>query len=67
LRAQEMSRRHLEVAERLGDVEILVFAHRVILIGALFSGDLNETVRLSREWKARFEATPREHRHSTCR
>jgi adenylate cyclase len=46
------------LAEQSGVVEILAPAHWSIELSALFSGDLNEALRLSREWMERFEAAP---------
>ena len=58
LRAREMCRRHIELAEKSSDEEILAFAHRAIVIATLFAGDLNEMIRLSHQWAKRFENTP---------
>jgi tetratricopeptide (TPR) repeat protein len=58
LRAREICRRHLDLAEQSGAVEILAPAHWIIELSTLFSGDLNETRRLSHEWRERFEAAP---------
>ena len=56
VRAREICSRHLELAEQSGVVEILAPAHWIIELATLFSGDLNETRRLSHEWRERFEA-----------
>jgi tetratricopeptide (TPR) repeat protein len=58
VRAREICSRHLELAEQSGVVEILAPAHWIIELATLFSGDLNETRRLSHEWRERFEAAP---------
>jgi tetratricopeptide (TPR) repeat protein len=58
LRAREICRRHLDLAEQSGAVEILAPAHWIIELSTLFSGDLNEARRLSYEWRERFEAAP---------
>ncbi len=56
--AREICSRHLELAEQSGVAEILGPAHWIIELSTLFSGDLNEARRLSREWRERFEAAP---------
>jgi class 3 adenylate cyclase/tetratricopeptide (TPR) repeat protein len=58
VRARQICRRHLGLAEQSGAVEILAPAHWIIELSALFCGDLNEVLRLSREWTVRFEAAP---------
>ncbi len=58
VRAREICSRHLELAEQSGVEEILAPAHWIIQLSTFFSGDLNETRRLSREWRERFEAEP---------
>jgi class 3 adenylate cyclase/tetratricopeptide (TPR) repeat protein len=58
VRAREICGRHLELAEQSGVVQILASAHWIIELSTLFSGDLNEARRLSREWRERFEAAP---------
>jgi class 3 adenylate cyclase/tetratricopeptide (TPR) repeat protein len=58
VRAREICSRHLEWAEQSGVVEILASAHWIIELSTLFSGDLNEARRLSREWRERFQAAP---------
>jgi tetratricopeptide (TPR) repeat protein len=56
IRARETCSRHLKLAEQSGVEEILAPAHWIIGLSTFFSGDLNETRRLSREWLGRFEA-----------
>jgi len=58
VRSREICSRHLELAEQSGVLEILAPAHWIIELSTLFSGDLNEARRLSREWKERFETAP---------
>ncbi|HVB79450.1 MAG TPA: adenylate/guanylate cyclase domain-containing protein [Candidatus Binataceae bacterium] len=58
LRARETCSQHLELAERSGVMEVLAPAHWVIGLSLLFSGDLNEVRKTSREWMERFEAVP---------
>jgi adenylate cyclase len=58
VRSREICSRHLELAEQSGVLEILAPAHWIVELSTLFSGDLNEARRLSREWKQRFEAAP---------
>ncbi len=58
LRAREICRQHLGLAEQSGAVEILALAHWTIGLSTLFCGDLNEARTLFREWMVRFEAAP---------
>jgi class 3 adenylate cyclase/tetratricopeptide (TPR) repeat protein len=58
VRAREICRRHLELAEQSGLAEILAPAYWIIGLSLLFSGDLNEARSRSREWMERFEAAP---------
>jgi class 3 adenylate cyclase/tetratricopeptide (TPR) repeat protein len=58
VRAREICSRHLELAEQSGVAEILAPAHWIINLSTLFTGDLNEARRLSREWMERFESAP---------
>jgi class 3 adenylate cyclase/tetratricopeptide (TPR) repeat protein len=58
VRSREICSRHIELAEQSGVVEILAPAHWIIELSTLFSGDLNEARKLSREWRERFEAGP---------
>jgi class 3 adenylate cyclase/tetratricopeptide (TPR) repeat protein len=58
LRAREICGRHLEMAERSGMIEILAPAHWIIGLSLLFSGDLEDVRRTSREWLERFDTAP---------